>query len=47
MSGGHLDSCPRCGGDVRFVERTNTETPTDHHNHIYECGECSHRIVAG
>lgn len=40
-------TCRRCGGSLRFVERTNTVTPTDHHNHVYQCGECGREVVSG
>ena len=39
--------CRRCGASLRFVERTADATPTDHHNHVYECPDCGRTIVAG
>jgi len=39
--------CPDCGGAVRFIERTNQRTPNDHHNTVYECGECGREVVSG
>lgn len=40
-------NCRRCGTSLRFVERTAEKTPTDHHNHVYECPNCEREVVAG
>lgn len=42
-----LTDCPRCGGSLEHVERTNDRTPTDHHNSVYRCGECGREVVSG
>lgn len=39
--------CPECSGSLRFVERTAEVTPNDHHNHVYECGECGREVIGG
>lgn len=40
-------TCPYRGESVCFVDRTNAVTPTDHHNNIGKCGECSWEVVGG
>ncbi len=39
--------CRDCGGDLRWKERTQDATWSDHHNNVYECGECGKEHVFG
>lgn len=42
-----VSTCPNCGSDLRFIERTQHATRTNHHNHIYKCSDCGQVVISG